>query len=90
MAYSPVVSVQSDGLAAISIYPNPTAGKVTISLPAALAASAPRVRISDLMGRVVQEVSLPASGEIDLGALPVGTYLLNVGGQQVRSRVVKY
>ncbi|OGX81577.1 hypothetical protein BEN49_15325 [Hymenobacter coccineus] len=90
VAYSPVVSVQSDGLVDISIYPNPTAGKVTITLPAALAASAPRVRISDLMGRVVQELSLPASGEIDLGALPVGTYLLNVGGQQVRSRVVKY
>ncbi|WP_162550347.1 T9SS type A sorting domain-containing protein [Hymenobacter nivis] len=90
VAYSPVVSVQSDGAVDISIYPNPTSGKVTITLPAALAASAPRVRISDLMGRVVQEVSLPASGEIDLGALPAGTYLLNVGGQQVRSRVVKY
>lgn len=90
VAYSPTVSVQSDGLVDISIYPNPTSGKVTITLPAALAASAPRVRISDLMGRVVQELSLPASGEIDLGALPVGTYLLNVGGQQVRSRVVKY
>ena len=90
VAYSPVVSVQSDGLVDISIYPNPTAGKVIISLPAALAASAPRVRISDLMGRVVQEVSLPTSGEVDLGALPVGTYLINVGGQQVRSRVVKY
>jgi hypothetical protein len=90
VAYSPVVSVQSDGLVDISIYPNPTAGKVTISLPAALAASAPLVRISDLMGRVVKEVSLPASGEVDLGALPTGTYLLNVGGQQVRSRVVKY
>ncbi|WP_082773732.1 T9SS type A sorting domain-containing protein [Hymenobacter sp. PAMC 26628] len=90
VAYSPTLSVQNDGAVDITIYPNPTAGKVTITLPAALAASAPRVRISDLMGRVVQEVSLPASGEIDLAGLPVGTYLLNVGGQQVRSRVVKY
>lgn len=90
VAYSPTLSVQTDGAVDITIYPNPTAGKVTITLPAALAASAPRVLISDLMGRVVQEVSLPASGEVDLGALPVGTYLINVGGQQVRSRVVKY
>ena len=90
VAYSPVVSVQSDGAVEMSIYPNPTAGKLTISLPQALAASAPRVRISDLMGRVVQELSLPATGEVDLSALPTGTYLINVGGQQVRSRVVKY
>lgn len=89
-AYSPVVSVQSDGAVEIGIYPNPTAGKLTISLPEALAASAPRVRISDLMGRVVKELSLPATGEVDLSALPAGTYLVNVGGQQVRSRVVKY
>lgn len=89
-AYSPVVSVQSDGAVEIGIYPNPTAGKLTISLPGALAASAPRVRISDLMGRVVKELSLPATGEVDLSALPAGTYLVNVGGQQVRSRIVKY
>ncbi len=89
-AYSPVVSVQSDGAVEIGIYPNPTAGKLTISLPEALAASAPRVRISDLMGRVVKELSLPATGEVDLSALPAGTYLVNVGGQQMRSRIVKY
>ncbi len=90
VAYSPVVSVQSDGVTAMSIYPNPTAGKLTISLPQDQAGSAPHVRISDMMGRVVKELNLPATGEVDLSALPVGTYLVNVGGQQVRSRVVKY
>ncbi len=89
-AYSPVVTVAGDGQVEIGIYPNPTAGKVTIRVPESLATSAPRVRISDLMGRVVLELALPATGEVDLGALPTGTYLLNVGGQQVHTRLVKY
>ncbi|MFD1469424.1 T9SS type A sorting domain-containing protein [Hymenobacter caeli] len=90
VAYSPVVSVQGDGAVAIGIYPNPTAGKLTISLPQALADAAPRVSISDMMGRVVKEMALPANGEVDLSALPAGTYLVNVGGQQVHGRVVKF
>jgi len=89
-AYSPMVTVQSDGAVALSLYPNPTAGKLTIGLSRTLADRAPRVRISDLTGRVVQELPLPATGEVDLSALPAGTYLVSVGGQQVRSRVVKY
>ena len=89
VGYSPVVAVPGDGQVAIGIFPNPTTGKVTIRLPEGLAA-APRVRISDLMGRLVLEQVLPATGEVDLGALPVGTYLVNVGGQQVHTRLVKY
>lgn len=89
VGYSPVVAVPGDGQVAIGIFPNPTTGKVTIRLPEGLAA-APRVRISDLMGRLVLEQVLPAAGEVDLGALPVGTYLVNVGGQQVHTRLVKY
>ncbi|MBC6698378.1 T9SS type A sorting domain-containing protein [Hymenobacter puniceus] len=90
-SYSPVVTVKNAGLTEASFYPNPTSGKLTISLPQATTAEGLRVRISDLTGRVLREQTLPVTGELDLASLPAGTYMVTVGtgDQQVTRKVVK-
>jgi hypothetical protein len=90
-SYSPVVTVQNAGLTEASFYPNPTSGKLTVSLPQATTAEGLRVRISDLTGRVLREQTLPVTGELDLTSLPAGTYVVTVGtgDQQVSRKVVK-
>lgn len=90
-SYSPVVTVQNAGLTEASFYPNPTSGKLTVSLPQATTVESLRVRISDLTGRVLREQTLPVTGELDLTSLPAGTYVVTVGtgDQQVTRKVVK-
>ena len=90
-AYSPVVIVKNAGLTEASLFPNPTSGKLTVALPQAITAEALRVRIMDLTGRVMLETKLPVTGELDLSALPNGTYMVTVGAgqQQVTRKVVK-
>lgn len=60
----------------LSVYPNPTANDVTLTgdwQPA------DRLRITDLLGRVVTEQALPAErAEIRLSDQPAGTYLLTL------------
>ena len=90
-AYSPVVIVKNAGLTEAILFPNPTSGKLTVALPQATTAEALRVRIMDLTGRVMLETKLPVTGELDLGGLPNGTYMVTVGAgqQQVIRKVVK-
>lgn len=87
---SPVVAVA--GNKELALFPNPTAGLVSIRLPEASSGPAPRVRVTDLAGRTVQTQLLPSSGEIDLSALHAGTYLVTVGegSRQITRRLVKY
>ncbi|HEX8429165.1 T9SS type A sorting domain-containing protein [Hymenobacter sp.] len=90
-AYSPVVIVTNAALAEATFYPNPTSGKLTINLPQTQQTTVAKVRVTDLSGREVKAVALPANGEIDLSDLKAGTYLLTVGAgdQQVTRRIVK-
>jgi len=90
-AYSPVVVVRNQSLTKATFYPNPTSGKLTISLPQEQVATVVKVRVTDLSGREVKTLMLPATGEIDLSALQAGTYLITVGSgeSQITRRVVK-
>ncbi len=88
--YSPVVTVKNLSVTEVTFYPNPTSGKLTISLPQEQT-TATKVRITDLSGREVKTFTLLATGETDLSLLKAGTYLITVGSgdQQVTRRVVK-
>ncbi|MCB0778877.1 MAG: T9SS type A sorting domain-containing protein, partial [Flavobacteriales bacterium] len=67
----------------VSIYPNPTTGTVRVEGITELQ----HIRITDLHGRVVLEALMqPGSGQLDLGQLAPGTYVLH--GGTTRSRVV--
>ncbi len=89
--YSPVVTIRNQSLVEATFYPNPTSGKLTISLPQEQLATAVKVRITDLSGREVKTLTLPATGETDLSELKAGTYLITVdtANQRTTRRIVK-
>lgn len=62
-----------------AVYPNPTTGLVR------LAGADPRetVAVSDLSGRVLRRLAVPANGQLDLRGLAAGLYQLTVTGGRV-------
>ena len=73
----------------ITLYPNPTSGKIHI----ALSENVTHCQIMDLMGNILQETS-PSSAvfDLDLGGLPSGMYLVKVqfaDGKIAFKKVVK-
>ena len=74
----------------LSVFPNPTADRVTISGDWKLQ---DRLRVSDLLGRAISDTELPLERtELDLSLYPSGTYLLTVSraGQPLKTlRVVR-
>ncbi|RZK25485.1 MAG: T9SS type A sorting domain-containing protein, partial [Hymenobacter sp.] len=65
-----VTATRDAALAALPLYPNPAHGQ--LRLPQ-LALGAP-VAIYDALGRVCLDIKLPASGTLDISALPAGLY----------------
>jgi hypothetical protein len=98
--YSNVVRLQSVGqpaaTAAVSYYPNPFAGNISISLANATAGVV-RVQMMDLSGRVVKTAAFEAAAGSnsfavnDLDQLVPGIYILQVqaGTEQFQYKVVK-
>jgi len=65
----------------INIYPNPTKGEVTISLPGSLADKQTEFLLRDVRGRTIKERSLPkgeAQLRLDMAGLAEGMYLLQI------------
>ncbi|MBJ6142655.1 discoidin domain-containing protein [Hymenobacter sp. BT559] len=95
-AYSPVVAVQpAASAAALSIYPNPTADRTTVTWEAPLT-SAGRWYLTNSTGQVVHTELLTsemaAALTLDLQPYPVGSYILTVesaGKVLRRARVQK-
>jgi len=77
--FSPVVVLAATSTAVL--YPNPARDRLVVPAPAGT-----QVRVLDLMGRVLQTVALPPSGEVSVASLPAGTYLLQLseGAQTLR------
>ena len=71
ITYSPVVVLAATNSAVL--YPNPARDRLVVPAPAGT-----QVRVVDLLGRVLQTVSLPPSGEVSVAGLPTGTYLLQL------------
>jgi hypothetical protein len=61
--------------AGFAAYPNPSTGLFTLELPAAVAVGA-SLRLLDLTGRVLRQLPLPASRQLDVRGLPAGSYTL--------------
>ena len=94
--YSPVVAVQAAAAStAGSVYPNPTAGRTTITWETPLA-SASRWYLTNSIGQVVHTEVLSSEAiaelSVDLEAYPAGSYVLTVesaGKVLRRARVQK-
>jgi hypothetical protein len=84
-AYSPVVSISAPEATQL-LYPNPAQRHLTIDWAAGQV-----VRVFDLAGQLRLTATLPASGVLQVDALPAGTYLLQsiLAGQAYTVRFTK-
>jgi uncharacterized repeat protein (TIGR01451 family) len=60
----------------IIIYPNPTGGFITISIPANC--NAEKISIDDITGRIIKGIPITQTKNIDLSGLPGGIYYINI------------
>jgi hypothetical protein len=85
--FSSVVTLAgTEAAATLALYPNPAHSYLKVA-----AAAGEEAQVIDLAGRVLQTTTLPASGQLNVEALPAGTYLLRVqlGGQPRTLRFTK-
>jgi serine protease len=76
------------GPATWQLYPNPTAGRLRVALPASVGPAT--AQVLDALGRPVATVSLPSGGgEMSLAALPPGIYVVRIIGTSLAQRVVR-
>lgn len=90
-----IPTVNSNGTAAVSVYPNPVSTKATLAISCETAGNA-RVVVYDLNGRMVvnSHIGTLAEGEttysLDCSYLPKGMYLVNVtvGNQTAAAKMI--
>lgn len=87
--YSSPVAVNNLGVAEVTMYPNPTEDVLNIQIGGST--EGVRASVSDLTGRVVLTQVLSGNGQLSLGGLRSGTYLVTVGegNSKVTRRIVK-
>lgn len=87
--YSSPVAVTNLGAKEVAMYPNPTEDVLNIQLAGSM--DGVPVSVSDLTGRVVLTQVLNGNGQLNLGGLRSGTYLVTVGegNAKVTRRIVK-
>jgi hypothetical protein len=87
--YSSPVAVTNLAATEISMYPNPTDDVLNIQIGGST--EGVRALVSDLTGRVVLTQVLNSNGQLNLGGLRSGTYLVTVGegNAKVTRRIVK-
>ncbi|MBP8824793.1 MAG: T9SS type A sorting domain-containing protein [Flavobacteriales bacterium] len=81
------------GAASFSVYPNPSAGEVTINLEQVKLGASNRLNVVEVSGRTVYSTELKAgvnNAQLDLGGLTAGTYyvVLHQDGQVLREKLV--
>ena len=75
-SYSPVVSVATQSIQESLVYPNPSAG--TVTLPATMGTV--HYRIFNALGQVVLRGEAVGNDKLDLTSLPKGTFFLELAG----------
>jgi len=88
-AYQQALPTQSAAVAATwQLYPNPTAGRLHVALPASLGPVT--AQVLDALGRPVATARLASGGgEISLAALAPGLYVVRIAGTSLAQRVVR-
>ncbi|MEI6765923.1 MAG: T9SS type A sorting domain-containing protein [Bacteroidota bacterium] len=71
----------------LAVYPNPSNGIFTVSLPASSGISA-SVKVFETTGRLIETLTVPCSGQnatIDLSAYPEGLYFIQLQSEGINS-----
>lgn len=76
----------ADAPAAVRLYPNPATGRLYIDG----LAEGSGIRITDLAGKIWQQVMTPQSAGIDVSELPAGQYMLEISLNGVQQGVYKF
>lgn len=85
-AYSGIRSLDLESTVQLTAYPNPVSDKLNISANTELT----RLKVTDLSGRTLLEISKPKAGqELSLKTYPSGTYLLQLQTAQGRNEIIK-
>lgn len=63
--------------ASLAVFPNPSEGRLTVSLPEGTSAAA-QLRLMDLAGRCVWQGAVPTDRQIDVSSLKAGIYALRL------------
>ncbi|MCC3154257.1 T9SS type A sorting domain-containing protein [Hymenobacter sp. BT770] len=80
-AYSPIVSIVEQKTAELAVFPNPSAGSITV--PSAVGAT--QYRVLNVLGQAVLSGKLATNGRIELNTLNKGTFFLELTGTSGRS-----
>jgi serine protease len=88
-AYQQVLAAVPTAAASVwQLYPNPTTGRVHVTLPVNLGPAT--VQVLDALGRTVGTAALPSGGgEVSLASLARGLYVVRVVGTSLVQRVVR-
>ncbi|MBD2768543.1 T9SS type A sorting domain-containing protein [Hymenobacter sp. BT664] len=78
-------------LKSVSLYPNPAAEALNLSLPAGADAARYAVRVYDMSGHEMTGTRYNGRGQVEVGALPKGLYYLTIGNgsETIRQRFEK-
>jgi Secretion system C-terminal sorting domain len=82
--FSKVISIVTKGNAKLNVYPNPVSNTLTIETDFDMARNEANrdYQITNLLGQTVLRGT--ASTQINVSALPQGSYILKVGAEQVK------
>ena len=70
----------------ITIYPNPTAGLLTVKIANLPQQSVSSLTLFDMLGRVITQQQLSDENKLDISAQPVGTYIMRIAvGEETTS-----
>ncbi|UOQ52151.1 T9SS type A sorting domain-containing protein [Hymenobacter cellulosivorans] len=90
---APLPTKQGVTVQSLTVAPNPTTGRIEVSVPTALHGAALPYTLTNLLGATVQQGTLSAEhATVDLTACKPGVYLLQTqsGKQIYRTKIVKY
>jgi Secretion system C-terminal sorting domain len=91
-AYSPVRAVRMGSMSAVSVYPNPAADYVNVTLSGDASVSA-NIRLVNLSGQVLLEKTVTNAGgttvPLTISAYPAGNYLIVITGSDGSKQVNK-
>lgn len=75
-SYSRIINMKIENAFSLTLFPNPASDRLTIT--ASNGSAIQKVQIYSLIGKLVQEVTAPQNGELNVQSYAAGTYMLRI------------